>query len=281
MIAVRLPATILVTGSSTGIGRASALHFAEKGARVFAGVRTLSDAPEHERITPVVLDVTDADQTAVAAETIAAEVGDDGLAGLFNNAGIVVAGPLEHLALDELRHQLEVNVIGQIGVTQAMLPLLRMYGPGRILFTGSVSGKLKLPFIGPYVASKHAVHGIAGALRRELRPDGLGVSTLVCGTIATPIWDKGVAGSDESLDALPAEGRARYGSRLAALKTFAEKAPSKGIPPEAVAAAAWKALTDKTPKAEYAVGLEAKAVSAVVQHLPTSLFDLAIDKQFN
>lgn len=272
-----LPASVLVTGASTGIGRAMALHFAEKGTRVFAGVRDLSAAPEHALITPVRLDVTNSDEVREAAQLVGAQLGS-GLAGLVNNAGIAVGGPLESMSLDDLRRQLEVNLVGQLAVTQAFLPLLRRHRAGRILFTGSVSGKVAVPFLGPYVASKHALAGMAGSLRRELKPEGIGVSVLVAGTIATPIWDKGTADAEQMDHDLPPEVRARYDRQLTGLRKVLAEAPGRGIPPESVAAVAWKALTDARPRAEYLVGTEARVVARAAR-LPAPVLDLLLDKQ--
>src|SRR5439155_3574156 len=146
--------SIVITGASTGIGRACALRLDRMGFRVFAGVRKTEDGEAlkqqaSERLTPVVIDVTDVASIARAAEMVAAEVGEAGLAGLVNDAGIAVAGPLEFIPIEELRKQLEVNVIGQIAVTQVFLPLLRK-GHGRIVNMGSISGRLAVPLLGPY-----------------------------------------------------------------------------------------------------------------------------------
>lgn len=272
------PSGIVVTGASTGIGRAMSLLFAEKGSRVFACVRDLSSAPEHALIVPVRLDVTDAEEAKAAADQVA-QSGVD-VSGLVNNAGIAVGGPLESMSLDDLRRQLEVNLVGQLAVTQAFLPLLRRNRGGRIVFTGSVSGKVAVPFLGPYVASKHALAGLAGSLRRELKPEGIGVSLLVAGTISTPIWDKGTADADQMDAELPAEVRDRYDKQLTGLRKVLAEAPGRGIPPEAVASVAWKALTDARPRAEYLVGTEAKVVARAAR-LPAPVLDLLLDKQLN
>jgi len=163
--------TIVITGTSTGIGRAATPWLAKAGFQVFAGVRKVSDAPEGPGITPLIIDVTDAESIAVAAQTVAAAVGDKGLRGLVNNAGITVPGPLEFLPLDDIRRQLEVNVIGPIALIQAFLPLLRK-GRGRIVNIGSIGGKMASPFLGAYHISKYGMEALSDSLRMELRPWG-------------------------------------------------------------------------------------------------------------
>ena len=173
--------TVLITGASTGIGAACATRFAAGGCRVFAGVRRAGDAPAGTE--ELILDVTDAGQIAAAAASV------DRLDGLVDNAGIAVVAPLEHLPLDALRHQLEVNVVGQLAVTQAFLPAIRA-AKGRIVVVGSIAGKSALPFLGAYAMSKHALEGMVDSLRVELAADGIHVAIVEPGTIATPIWTK-------------------------------------------------------------------------------------------
>jgi NAD(P)-dependent dehydrogenase (short-subunit alcohol dehydrogenase family) len=190
---------VLVTGASTGIGQACASRLVREGCRVFAGVRRAEDgerlsAAEPERLQWLLLDVTDAAQIAAAAEAVSRQVGEHGLAGLVNNAGIAIGGPLEFVTPDALRRQFEVNVIGLHAVTAAFLPLLRR-GNGRIVHMGSISGRIASPFIGPYTASKHAVEGLTDSLRLELAPEGIHVSVIEPGQVRTPIWDKAVATS--------------------------------------------------------------------------------------
>ncbi|HEY7923524.1 MAG TPA: SDR family oxidoreductase, partial [Vicinamibacteria bacterium] len=176
--------TALVTGASSGIGAACAARLVRSGWRVLAGVRRKGDAPEGTE--EVQLDVTDAAQIKAAAD------GVEELHALVNNAGIAIAMPLEFVPLDELRHQLEVNVVGQVAVTQAFLPVLRR-ARGRIVFVGSIAGRSALPFLGPYAASKHALEAIADSLRVELRPWGIHVAIVEPGSIRTPIWTRGAA----------------------------------------------------------------------------------------
>lgn len=272
--------TVLVTGASTGIGRAIVTDLAERGVRVVAAVRDLDAAPSHALVTPVRLDVTSADEARAAADVVSGLVGADGLQGLVNNAGVAVGGPLEFVDLDEVRRQLEVNVVGQLAVTQAFLPLLRAASPGsRIVFTGSIGGRVAAPFIGPYAASKHALNGLAESLRRELRPWGIGVSVLAPATVATPIWDKAAVDVEATTAALPPEAHALYGERFDAMRTIVDGAHDAGIAPSVVAEAAHHALFSRRPKAEYVIGREAKVMATVSAALPYRAFDALVDRQ--
>jgi len=256
--------TVLVTGASTGIGEACARHFAARGVRVLAGVRNEGDAPPGTE--EVLLDVTDADAIAAAASKV------ERLDGLVDNAGIVVACPLEFLPLEELRHQLEVNVVGQLAVIQAFLPAVRA-GRGRIVLIGSIAGRSALPFLGAYAMSKHALEAMADSLRVELAPDGIHVAIVEPGTIATPIWTK----PRPLLDQLPAEATERYGTRMAAFRKVAERRSAKAASPELVVRAIEHALTAEKPKARYLVARDAK-IRATVERLPVRLRDRILTK---
>jgi NAD(P)-dependent dehydrogenase (short-subunit alcohol dehydrogenase family) len=253
----------LVTGASSGIGAACAARLARSGWRVLAGVRRRGESPEGTE--EVELDVTDAAQVQAAA------AGVEELDALVNNAGIAIAMPLEFVPLDELRHQLEVNLIGQVAITQAFLPALRR-ARGRIVFVGSIAGKSALPFLGPYAASKHALEAVADSLRLELRPWGIGVSMVEPGSIKTPIWTRGAAKADELLAS--DEGRAAelYGDRVAAFRRVAGKRGAAGAPAEKVAEVIESALTAERPRARYLVGRDAR-IRAGVERLPTRARD--------
>jgi NAD(P)-dependent dehydrogenase (short-subunit alcohol dehydrogenase family) len=275
---------VVITGASTGIGEACALHLDRLGFLVFAGVRKEADgerlrAEASERLTPIILDVTDGQQIAAAAETVKAVVGDAGLAGLVNNAGIALAGPLEFLLLDELRRQLEVNVVAQIAVTQAFLPLLRL-GRGRVINMGSVGGRSTLPFLGPYQASKHALEALTDVLRMELVPWGIEVSIIEPGNVATPIWEKSIAVADEARKQLPPQAEELYGRSLDAIRKGAALAGKHGISPDAVAAVVEHALTAEKPKTRYLVGREAR-IRALVQLVPDRIRDRLILRQLS
>src|SRR3954454_3243317 len=192
--------SVLVTGASTGIGRATALRLDGAGWQVFAGVRKEEDAASlraeaSERLSPLILDVTDAGQIAAAAEVIEREA-DGGLDGLVNNAGVAVPGPLETVPLEDLRHQLEVNLVAYVAVTQAMLPQIRR-AEGRVVFLSSIGGRIAFPFGGPYHASKFATEAIGDVSRKKLRPWGLRVSLVEPGSIDTPIWERGQRKGEE------------------------------------------------------------------------------------
>jgi NAD(P)-dependent dehydrogenase (short-subunit alcohol dehydrogenase family) len=259
--------SVLVSGASSGIGLASALRLARAGWRVHGGVRTEADTDALRAlgIEPVRLDVTDAAQIAAAAEVI----GDE-LHGLVDNAGIAVAAPLELVPLDELRHQLEVNVVGQVAVLQAMLPALRR-STGRVVLMGSIGGRSALPFLGPYAASKHALEAFADSLRVELRPFGIAVSIVEPGSIATPIWRKGAERAQVLSEDFEPERAALYAPAVARFREVA-LARGLGVDPDVVAKAVEHALTASRPKARYLVGRDAH-LRAWIERLPTRLRD--------
>jgi NAD(P)-dependent dehydrogenase (short-subunit alcohol dehydrogenase family) len=213
----------------------------------------------------VALDVTDPGQIAAVAEQVG-----PALDGLVDNAGIAVAAPLELVPLDELRRQLEVNVVGQVAVLQAVLPALRR-SRGRVVFMGSVGGRSALPFLGPYAASKHALEAIADSLRIELAPLGVDVSIVEPGSIATPIWRKGAERADELRESFDEERAALYASAVARLREVALKR-GPGVDPDEVAKAVEHALTAKRPKARYLVGRDAH-LRAWIERLPTRVRD--------
>jgi NAD(P)-dependent dehydrogenase (short-subunit alcohol dehydrogenase family) len=265
---------VLVTGASTGIGRAIVERLRTDGVRVFAAVRDLTSVDKHPLVTAVRLDVTSAEEARAAAATVADALGDDRLRGIVNNAGIGVGGPLEFVDLDEVRHQFEVNVFGQLAVTQAFLTLLRN-GPAdpRIVFTSSIGGRIAAPFVGPYAASKHAVNGMAESLRRELLPWGFSVSVLMPATVTTPIWDKATVQVDDVVDSLPPRAVELYGEAIESVRRLAAGANDAGIPASVVADAAHHALFSPRPKAQYLVGREAKMIAAASSALPYRAFD--------
>jgi NAD(P)-dependent dehydrogenase (short-subunit alcohol dehydrogenase family) len=269
--------TVLVTGASTGIGEATALHLKELGFDAVAAVRKDQDAERlgSQGLRTVKLDVTDADSIAAAR----AELGDAPLAGLVNNAGIAVAAPLEFLPLDQLRLQLEVNVIGQVAVTQQFLPALRA-ARGRIVNVSSIGGRVALPLISPYAASKFALEAISDSLRRELLPHGVDVIVIEPGGVKTPIWGKGNQTADEIQEGLPPEAEQLYGAMVASLrKRTVEISQQSGIEPREVAEAIGRALTAKKPRTRYLVGTDAKIRARVAKVMPDRMMDRAIARQ--
>lgn len=261
-----------MTGASSGIGLACAIRLAAAGWRVFGGVRTEKDAAalRDRGVEPLALDVTDAARIESAADEVGAT-----LDGLVDNAGIAIAAPLELVPLDELRHQLEVNVIGQVAVTQAFLPALRR-ARGRVVLMGSIGGRSALPFLGPYAASKHALEAIADSLRVELRPWGVGVSIVEPASIATAIWAKGASRADALQDIVDAEVAKLYAPALARFRTVA-LARGPGADPALVAEAVEHALTAERPRARYLVGRDAH-LRAWIERLPTRLRDRLLAK---
>jgi NAD(P)-dependent dehydrogenase (short-subunit alcohol dehydrogenase family) len=271
--------TVLVTGASTGIGEATALHLKELGFDTVAAVRKDSDAERlgSQGLRTVKLDVTDAATIAAAR----AALGDGPLAGLVNNAGIAVAAPLEFLPLDQLRHQLEVNVVGQVAVTQQFLPALRA-ARGRIVNVSSIGGRVALPLVSPYNASKFALEAISDSLRRELRPHGVDVIVIEPGGVKTPIWGKGNATADEIQQGMPPEAERLYGAMVAALRKETAKIESeRGIEPREVAEAIGRALTAKRPRTRYLVGTDAKVRAALATVMPDRVMDRAILRQLS
>ncbi|MGH9028222.1 MAG: SDR family oxidoreductase [Acidimicrobiales bacterium] len=261
---------VLVSGASTGIGEACALHLDRLGHKVYAGVRKEQDAKRlrgesSDRLVPVMLDVTDAQQIHEVAEQVRQEAGS--LQGVVNNAGIAKGGPLEYLSLETWRQQLEVNVIGQVAVTKAVLPLSRD-GNGRVVFIGSIGGKVATPMLGPYCASKFAVEAVAEALRHELQPWRISVSVVEPGAIKTAIWDKGRHEVERMQRDLPAEATERYAAHVEAVRKGIEMQDRQGVSPYKVAKAVEHALFSSRPKTRYVVGVDAKAQSAMVRLLP-------------
>jgi NAD(P)-dependent dehydrogenase (short-subunit alcohol dehydrogenase family) len=265
--------TYVVTGASTGIGAATALALASGGATIYAGVRNEVDAQRigalHERLHPLMLDVTDDAGIASALARVRAE--GTGLDGLVNNAGIAIAGPLETIPRAELRRQFEVNCVGAVAVTQAFLPLLRER-LGRVVFVGSVSGRIAVPYIAPYSASKFALRALADALRVELAPSGVAVCLVEPGSVATPIWQKGRAMRDAMLERVPIGTPDYYRAAIETVVRGTEAEERAGMPVERVAEAIVRALTERRPRAHRIVGASA-VLGAIIALLPPGLHD--------
>jgi NAD(P)-dependent dehydrogenase (short-subunit alcohol dehydrogenase family) len=259
---------VLVTGASTGIGEACALRMAERGWTVLAGVRKEEDgerlrAAGGGRVRPVRLDVTDEADIAAVRKQVEHELGDAGLHGLVNNAGVARGGPLEFLPVDDWRAQLEVNVVGQVAVTQALLPSIRR-AKGRIVFIGSIAGRVAGPLLGPYSASKHALEAVAETLRHELADFGVKVVLVEPGVVKTPIWSKGRARADELEGDLPPEARQLYG----------EQTNDKGgVPASKVADVVERGLAAANPRPRYLVGPDALVAGNLTRVLPDRIRD--------
>jgi len=266
--------SVLVTGASTGIGRATALRLDAAGWRVHAGVRREEDAESLRAagsgsLEPVFLDVTDADQIAAAAERLGGGEGE--LAGLVNNAGVAIPSPLETMPVDDFRRQLEINLTGQVAVTQALLPAIRR-GDGRLVFISSIGGRMALPLTGAYHAAKFGIEAVGDVFRQELRPWGIPVSIVEPGSIDTPIWERGEQTADEVGSRSP-QREALYGRAIERYRKVIRETAERGIPPEKVAATIERALTSRRPRARYLVGIDAKVQARLKPLLPTPLLD--------
>jgi NAD(P)-dependent dehydrogenase (short-subunit alcohol dehydrogenase family) len=271
----------LITGCSTGIGRATALRLDASGWSVYAGVRRQEDADSlaaagSERLTPLIIDVTDQGSIAAAAERVEAESAA-GLGALVNNAGVAYTGPLEFVPLDELRNQLEVNVTGHVAITQALIPALRR-ARGRIVNITSIGGIVATPFFGPYNASKYALEAISDCLRVELRPWGIETIAIEPGSISTEIWSSGLEQFDRTEERMPAEAQTLYGKAIKGLRRAARETGERGIPADHAAAVIEKALVVSRPRARYLIGRDARVMATLSRVLPDRLWDRAIGR---
>lgn len=272
---------VVVTGASSGIGKAIALHLAQSGYLVFAGVRRPEDdaalrdeaGQDADLVLPVRLDVTVQEDVCAVADTVR-ERGTP-LAGVVNNAGIAVAAPLEFVPLEDLRRQFEVNVVGAVATIQALMPQVRQAG-GRLVIIGSISGLVSSRVLGAYAASKFAIEAISDAFRRELADWGIPVSVVEPGRIATPIWSKSLAEALERLERMPPEALAYYQGMIDEVRDGAKQAETEGTPATAVAHAVYRALTDKRPRTRYFVGFDAHVVNALRRVLTDPMFDRLI-----
>ena len=269
---------VLVTGASTGIGEATALRLGGAGWEVYAGARKDADLERLREagLHPLRLDVTDSDSIAAAQ----ALLDERGLHGLVNNAGVAISGPIEFLPLDELRHQLEVNLVGQVAVIQAFLSNVRE-AKGRIVNVSSIGGRIALPLVGPYAASKFGLEAVSDSLRRELRPWGIRVAVVEPGAVITPIWDKGRATADEVEAAMGDRARNLYGKLADRLRAETDKITERGVQPDEVAKAIEHALTASRPKLRYVVGKDAKMRLKVKALIGERGFDALVARTLN
>jgi NAD(P)-dependent dehydrogenase (short-subunit alcohol dehydrogenase family) len=273
---------IVITGVSSGIGRAAALELDRRGYRVFGGVRKEEDAESvrneaSERFTPLLLDVTDADAIARARDTVDGALGDEPLAGVVNNAGVGSGGPIEALDMDELRQTLEINTVAPVAVTQAFIPRLRA-SRGRVVNISSIGGRISQPFLGPYSASKYALEALSDVMRRELRPWGIRVALVEPGNVKTRIWEKGQSQVDEMRASADPEIMERYGANLTRMEKFIKLAERNGVEPEKVAKVIAHALTSDRPRTRYLVGVDARVQLAIDTALPTRAADRLFGK---
>ncbi|HTW94401.1 MAG TPA: SDR family NAD(P)-dependent oxidoreductase [Tepidisphaeraceae bacterium] len=281
---------VLITGASTGIGRACAAYLARRNWRVIAAMRNVADGQALREegvgsIELVQLDVTDAAGIAGMAGRVAEITGESGLRGLVNNAGISVVGPVEFVPLEQWRRQFEVNFFGQIAVTQAMLPLMRKqiqsggFGSGRIVMMSSISGRVAAPIMGPYAASKFAMEAMSDALRLEVMAQGIRVCLIEPGAIDTPIWKKGETEAS-SLFAADSPAIELYGKTLKAIEDGARKSAAGAIPADRVAEVVEKCLTRRRPRTRYLIGRDAKIGGFAKAVLPDRVLDYGMARAF-
>jgi NAD(P)-dependent dehydrogenase (short-subunit alcohol dehydrogenase family) len=270
--------TVLVTGASRGIGRATTQRLVGAGWHVVAGVRRDSDGQTlvdelGDRVRPVTLDVTDAEHV----NELPAQLPDT-LDAVVNNAGVVVGGPVEALSLDELRHQLEVNVIGQVAVTQAVMPRLRE-ARGRVVFVSSLSGRIVTPMTGAYNASKFALEAIADALRMELWPWRIGVCVVEPAQTDTDMWRKADDQLEQSVASVAPEHRDLYAQHIEGFRQSIPKSQRMAAPADRVAETVLRALTDRRPRPRYIVGAAPRAQYTMARLMPTPVLDSALRRQ--
>jgi NAD(P)-dependent dehydrogenase (short-subunit alcohol dehydrogenase family) len=254
---------VFITGASTGIGRETALFFDKAGYRVFAGVRNAQAgesllAEAAFQLTPIIIDITKPREIENAVHTVSQKLCPyEGITGIINNAGIVVGGPLEFMKIEDFRYQVEVNLIGQLAVTQSFLPMIRK-AKGRVLFVGSGAGWFALPFSGAYAASKFALRGMADALRRELDQWQLHVVLIELGTVMTPIWDKSFSDTKQRVAEMGKEEQSLYDERGAAMEKLMRSGWKNSVLAEDVAKMILMAFEKKCPKARYQFGKDAR-----------------------
>ena len=272
----------LVTGTSTGIGKACVARLAERGWKVFAGVRRREDgerlqAEHHNGVHPVILDVSNREHIHRVIDDITGEVGERGLQGLVNNAGVGVGGPIEYLREDDWRFVFDVNLFGVVALSQAATPLLRA-GRGRIVHIGSIGGRISLPGLAPYNASKHAIEALAETMRNEFRLSGtpIRVALIEPGAVKTAIWDKGDTTVDEIEQRLDGVGQSRYRWLVDLARGFIDDGRRVGIPGSRVADAVEHALTADRPKLRYLVGPDAKLSGHIAARAPDRVRDAFI-----
>lgn len=266
---------VLVTGASTGIGRECALRLAADGCTVFGGVRRAEDGQALSRdargsLSPLLLDVTDEASIDSAVGVLGQSVGAEDSFALVNNAGITVAGPLEILPTSELRRQFDVNFFGPLALTRALLPLLRAHA-GRILFMGSLFGRLALPFVAPYTAAKFALAAVCDSLSIELRQWRICVVLVEPGGVGTPLWSRAKSSVLASVENAPAEVLQLYWPALKSFEKVTDGYAGNGIPPGRVASVVARALRARTPRRRYLVGADAKFLGRLAPLLPARL----------
>jgi NAD(P)-dependent dehydrogenase (short-subunit alcohol dehydrogenase family) len=274
---------VVVTGASTGIGRATALLLDRKGYRVFAGVRKDEDAKSlaeaaSDRLNPIKIDVAKERSIASARQEVERELSSDGLVGLVNNAGVGGGGPIEAISIDDFRDVLEVNLVGQLAVTQAFLPMIRK-AKGTVVFVSSIGGRVASPFMSPYNSSKFGIEALGESLRHEVKPWGIDVVIVEPGSIDTEIWGKGQETMRDRISKMPEEPRRLYGKQLSRFGEVIQETASRGIAPEKVAKVIHKAIRSDKPRYRYLVGTDAKIGARLKDALPDRTFARLVGRQ--
>ncbi|WP_319450332.1 MULTISPECIES: SDR family NAD(P)-dependent oxidoreductase [unclassified Mycobacterium] len=268
------PEIVVVTGASTGIGAATARELARRGFHVLAGVRRDRDADaiRGPGIEPVIIDVTNPEHIAALAARVQGDPQGRALRALVNNAAIQVNVPVETYAIDEWRNMFEVNLFGQIAVTQALLPAL-IRSRGRVVNISSVGGKIAMAAYGPYAGTKFALEAVSDSLRRELAPSGVRVVVVEPGAVRTEMLGRAVASAQDSTSAMTAEQAQRYGGLVHAVNAQAASSTDSGLPADAAAKVIAKAVTARKPRTRYAVGRDAAVITRMARFLPDRVLD--------
>lgn len=271
---------VVVTGTSSGIGKATAEQLAAEGFHVLAGVRRQEDADniKQKNIEPVILDITAIDTLRALAERVEQDPLGRPLRAVVNNAGIAVNAPLEMVPLDELRRQIEVSVIGQVAVIQALTPALLKSG-GRVVNIGSVGGKISMPGFGIYSAAKYAMEAINDSLRREMSSFGLKVIMITPGGVSTSLSEKGVTTADRLSKLMTPDQHRRHDRLFDAVKAQAESWATSGIPPKRVAEVVSRAIHANNPRTRYTAGRDSALLTRLVRILPDKLLDRMLRSQ--
>lgn len=273
---------VVVTGTSSGIGLATAKRLAEEGYHVLAGVRRQEDADKisQKNIEAVIVDLTKVDTLKALAQRVVDDPYHRPLRAVVNNAGIAINAPLEMVPLDELRRQIEVSVIGQVAVIQALTPALLASG-GRVVNIGSLGGKISMPGFGIYSAAKFAMEAINDSLRREMASSGLKVIMITPGGVSTRMSEQGITTAERLAKLMTPEQHQRHDRLFAAVKAQAEAWASHGISPEKVAAVISRAIQDRKPKTRYLVGRDSQLLTRLVRFLPDRVLDRVLRSQMN
>lgn len=271
---------VIVTGTSSGIGRATAEQLAAEGFHVLAGVRRQEDADKIKRknIEPVIVDVTNIDTLKALAERVEQDPLGRPLRAVVNNAGIAVNAPLEMVPLDEFRRQIEVSVIGQVAVIQALTPALLNSG-GRVVNIGSLGGKVSMPGFGIYSAAKFAMEAINDSLRREMSSFGLKVIMITPGGVSTGLSEQGITTAERLAKLMTPDQHRRHDRLFDAVKAQAETWAKDGIRPEKVAAVVSRAIHERKPRTRYTVGRDSALLTRLVRILPDKLLDRMLRSQ--